>query len=287
MELAVEGWIRNRVGDEKALRMIKDAGFDAVDYSFYWPREGDNVLAGDYVQRAHALRQYLDAIGLACHQAHAPFEMKYGEPWDESSQHYADIVRSMEFAAILGADHIVVHSLRPDDGVDLLDCNTRYYQSFEPYCQKYQIKIAIENLFISDKKCRCFRDRIGRADSMKEILRRLSSPWYVLCVDVGHAAISGTEPEELIAALDAQCLRGLHIQDTNYLGDCHMAPYMGGLLDWDKITSALAHIQYRGDFTFEVFAYLKKMPETLLPDALSLVAKIGRYMISLIEQASA
>ncbi len=283
MRLSIEGWIRNRVGDIAAFEMIKAAGFDAVDYSFYWPKAGMEMLDGDYAAYARTLRRHLDAIGLVCNQAHAPFDLRYGEPWEMSCPAYRNIVRSMEFAAILGAEQIVVHSLGVPRGVDVMAYNEAYYKSLEPYCAQYGIRIAIENLFEEDKKRRTHIGRIGTAALLREMLSRLDSPWFVLCVDVGHAALSGTEPEDMIRALDTHCLRALHIQDTDYLKDCHIPPYMG-LLNWDEIASALREIRYQGDLTLEVFSYLLHMEDALLPDALHMAAKIGRHLSGKIEK---
>ena len=43
MKLSIENHvIRKAFGDEKAIEMIAQAGFDAMDFSFYWmPREED------------------------------------------------------------------------------------------------------------------------------------------------------------------------------------------------------------------------------------------------------
>lgn len=38
MQLSMETVVlRNKFGDETAIRMLKEAGFDGIDYSFYWP----------------------------------------------------------------------------------------------------------------------------------------------------------------------------------------------------------------------------------------------------------
>ncbi|MBR2127888.1 MAG: hypothetical protein IJ940_03355, partial [Bacteroidales bacterium] len=62
----------------------------------------------------------------------------------------------------------------------------------------------------------------------KDILKHVSSPFSVrtclkdaVCVDVGHAAISGPDPEELIRGLDNKTLGCLHIHDNDYLHDQH------------------------------------------------------------------
>ena len=71
MKLSVENYVpRERVGDLEGLKMIKDAGFDCVDYSFYWAKEDFPMYTDQYRAYAQRVRAYLDSIGLRCNQAH-------------------------------------------------------------------------------------------------------------------------------------------------------------------------------------------------------------------------
>ena len=104
MRLSVETYIlREMFSDESALRMIREAGFDAFDYSFYWVSDGTDMLRQDFLQRASLLRRLADDLGLFCNQAHAPFEMEYGDAFDLTNTNYLRLVRCLEFAAVLGA----------------------------------------------------------------------------------------------------------------------------------------------------------------------------------------
>jgi len=45
MRLSVETYVlHKRYGDERAAEMLKKAGFDSIDYSFYWLAEEDDTL---------------------------------------------------------------------------------------------------------------------------------------------------------------------------------------------------------------------------------------------------
>ena len=70
------------------------------------------------------------------------------------------------------------------------------------------------------------------------MLDALDSPWFVACVDLGHASITGFEPEEFIRGMDSQILRALHVQDTDYLDDRHQLPFLAKL-NWPEIMKAL------------------------------------------------
>ena len=133
MKLSVELYSVAKVfGDHKAIELIKQAGFDAIDYSYYYEKECDEVLGENYKEYAKELREYIDQAGLSCNQAHAPFTFKYGMNKDISEPKYLNIVRALESASILGAENIIVHSISvPEDG-DLEEYNIEYYRSFIP-----------------------------------------------------------------------------------------------------------------------------------------------------------
>jgi len=222
------------------------------------------------------VRRLLDENGMSCYQAHAPLKMSYGQAFDELAEGYRKIVQSMEAASILGAKHIVVHGPRVPEGVDDFAYNLEYYRSLKPYCEKFGIHIAIENLG---------RYQVGRFNTpevLYRMLELLDSPWFSVCVDVGHAAITGPEPEELIAGLDNRTLGCVHIHDNDYEHDNHALPYTGKL-HWDKIAEAMKKINYQTWLSLEVPTYLGRFDDEMLPEALAFAAKIGRHLIAKVE----
>ena len=83
-----------RMGEEAGLRMIRDAGFDGVDYTFFF-EFGWAQLEGDYLQKAARTKSLLEQYGLACRQAHAPFRMTYEDSLQPDHFRYEEIRRSM------------------------------------------------------------------------------------------------------------------------------------------------------------------------------------------------
>ena len=91
-----------RFGWKKGLALIKESGFDCVDFSL--EKEIVDEIGGEFRSWATEMRAYLDDIGLECHQAHAPCNtVLYGDKFDESHPGFMDVVNSMETASILGA----------------------------------------------------------------------------------------------------------------------------------------------------------------------------------------
>lgn len=287
MKMSVELYtLSQKFGDDRAVELVKEAGFDAIDYSYYWGNEKEEVLGDGYREHALALRKKLDALGLVCNQAHAPFSFGYGAAFDVREPKYLWLVRSIESAAILGAETIVVHALSVPDEVDFEAYNIAYYRSLIPYCEKFGIHVAVENLFSYDGKRKRMVGKLGSPRELNHIVKEIASPFIVACVDLGHASLTGYEPEDFVAKMDKSILRALHVQDSNYLSDLHTLPYLGEL-HWSAIMQALKKSGYTGDLTFEVFHYLEHFPAPLIPHALKLTAATGRYLISLYDACEA
>ena len=287
MKLSIESYtLMQKLGDFKGLETIKKAGFDCVDMSYYWQNENSQLLGDEYKEYAFLLRDYLDELGLVCNQAHAPFEVKYGEEFDFSNPHYLAVARAIESASILGAKAIVVHSigLKKDSQIFFDRAyNLDYYKSLQPLCEKFNISIAVENLCDFDDKRKHFQGRLGKASELCEFIREIDSPYFVACVDVGHAAMAGNEPESFLSGMDGAFLMALHVQDGNYREDSHTLPYLGEF-NWPAIMKALKQIDYKGELTFEIVKYLRHVPKEFLLDALCFAEKIGRHLISIFDE---
>ena len=98
-----------RIGEREAIKVFKDAGFEAFDMSLFNMIKKDNgyYTDEDYIERAENLRKYIDELGIVCNQAHAPFPSSFGDDRDEWI--FDRIVKSMEISAIIGAKVVVVH----------------------------------------------------------------------------------------------------------------------------------------------------------------------------------
>lgn len=275
--------ISNKFGDDNTIEIAKAAGFDALDFSYYSAHETEDVLGDGYREYAKEMRKRFERAGMVCNQAHAPFSLKYGGTFDTSDINYLHIVRAIESASILGAENIIVHSITTPYDVDIEEYNIAYFKTLVPYCEKFKIHIAIENLFIRDPKRKRLIGKFGSPKELNGLIDKIGSPWIVGCIDVGHSAIGGCEPEYFISELKPEYLRALHIQDNDYLGDNHNLPFVG-MLDWEAIMKALKTAGYKGDLTFEIGSYTDKFPKELFPEMLKFIASVGRYLISLYEK---
>ena len=260
--------LRDRFGEEKAFEMIKNAGFDGVDYSFNG-FQGEGIGLDNHLENARETKRLLVKYGLVAHQAHAPFVFRYGDEMSVENKDFHDIVKCFEYASIIGCKVVIVHSLKMPDMSEFFDYNYTYYKTLEPYAKKYGVKIAVENLRNS---------RFHTPEELDDFVKRLDSDTFTICVDVGHCAITGCAPEKYIAGMEKGTIECVHLHDTDCVIDCHWTPYQGNH-NWSEILSALKENEYSGDMNLEVIHTFDNIPDELLPDAVNYVAKVGRYMI--------
>ena len=271
---------------EETVDMLAEAGFTALDFGFFNARYYAKDLDGRFFTE---LRKKAEDKGLVFNQAHAPFPSGVGKP-DRDEEIFADIVRSMKNASLLGAKNIVVHPVQyfvyANDGVPekLFELNVAFYNRLKPYCEEYGIRVAVENMW-QDKELagRC-DTRIGHStcSTQAEFIRymdALDDKSFTACLELGHAMLVHEKPEDFIRALGHDRLGALHVHDTDGNRDLHTLPFYGGMGYWDRITDALRDIGYVGDLTYEAGNFLAPLPKELYGAASRFMAEVGTYLI--------
>ena len=267
-------------GDEKAIEMLAEAGYDALDYSMF---DNDILDKDNYREIALNLKKIADKNSIYFNQAHAPFpSVRYGDE-EYNRDAFKRIIRSMEIAAILGAGIIIVHPFTCPSDVDQKSENIAFYNKLLPYCKEYNIKVALENMWGYDER----RDYIvanvcSTGVELAEYVDALDSEWFVACLDIGHSGLIGEEAADAIKILGKDRLKALHVHDNDYKSDCHTIPFLGQI-NWDSVTQALSSIGYDGDFTFEADSFLDGFDREFLPSAARYMHDVGRYLIKKIE----
>ena len=283
-------WVGSNLSEKEAIKVIADAGFDAYDISLFKLTRDESYIfnSPDYANIAKDLRGYADSLGIVCNQSHAPFPSSTGKE-EEDKVIFEKIVRAMEIASILGAKIIVVHPKQhlvyaehPDE---LFRMNVEFYKSLIPYCEKFGIKVATENMWQwyngnkvpSDSTC-------SRAWEFCKYLDAIDSEWIVGCLDIGHVSLMSADIPEFIRKMGNKRLQALHVHDTDFKSDKHTIPF-AEKIDFIAMCKALAEIDYKGDLTFEADAFYRGIPEALYPAATKYLCEVGRFLISQIEEA--
>ncbi len=273
---------------EQIVSILADAGWDAIDWSFFELIDEKGVWAqDDWQRRAEKLRSAADARGISIVQAHAPFPSGIGNP-ERDEAIFKMLMRSMEAASILGVRNIVVHPLKWIDVLEKREeawkANTALYERLIPYCEKLKLCVCVENMKRYNRQTRKFDVSFcGDPDTFCSFIDAIDRPYIKACLDVGHAALAGTDPAEFIRRLGPNRLHALHIHDVDDIDDRHNLPFQEDL-DWESICRALGEIGYKGWFTLEADNFMKHMPPALWPDAEVFMAKTARYLADRVEQ---
>ena len=274
------------VGEEKAVELIGEAGFDAWDFSMFKMcdydrenkrlRENSHPLAGkDYLAFARKLRKIGLDNGIHCNQSHAPFPSYFKE-----IRSY--FKRAIECTAEAGGKICIIHP----DNYKSAEENAEIYFELLPFAKECGVKIATENMWNWDeeKDQACFAS-CATAESFKAHFDAVNDEDFVACLDIGHAEMKGlgTNAVDLVHALGDK-LQALHIHDNDKWHDSHCIP--GTMqIDFPPIVKVLKEIGYSGYFTAEVDYYLDGYtPETAL-DGVKKLADAMKKLADMFENA--
>ena len=272
----------SRFGIKRAVEIIMDAGFPAVDLTMHSPCT--YFMDDDYKQTAVELRAMADARGVVFNQAHAPF----GGGYDKyTTQLVPTFPKAFEFASICGVRNIIVHPLQKGryygNAEAMFEMNMEFYTRLAPLARDFGLKIAIENMWQRNPVSQHICDDVC-ADPV-ELARyydTLNDPEvFTVCLDVGHVALCGREPEDAIRALGSR-IGALHVHDVDYVSDLHTMPGLGNI-NWDNVCHALADVGYSGDLTLEADYFMKRMDDEMIPDAERLLCVAARNLASKVE----
>ncbi len=275
---------------DETVDILGDAGFDAIDFSIFFPAlYGEETDSESFKSKMIDFRKKAESRGMCFNQSHAPMPSNWGnEKQDE--ERFKDITRAMRNASYLGVKNIVVHPVKHIDyDVDgnqekLFLMNMEFYGKLKPYCEEYNIKVAVENMFgAKGLKNAITHSTCSKPDEFIRYVDALDPEWFVACLDTGHACLVKEDVADIIRKLGGKRLKALHVHDNDGVSDMHTVPYQG-LINWDKVAEALKEINYEGDFTFEVSHFFHyKIPRELYLPTFKYIAQIGRHIMNKIK----
>ncbi len=271
-----------RFGDEAAVRILCESGFDGVDYSMFCMSDDECILnSSGYKNHIKKLADIAASYGVTFEQAHAPFpSARDGKP--EYNEHMLEkLKRALEIAGLLDTKICVVHPVQFRE--NQFEQNMDLYHKLESYAADYGVKIALENMFGRDAKLdKIVPNVCSDAEEFNRYVDALDPARFTACLDLGHCGLVGESAGAMIRQMGSR-LGCLHIHDNDNFNDCHTLPYTREM-DWDDILRALGEIDYQGHFTFESDYFLGKFPDDLLPSCERFMHDVGRSMMKKIEE---
>lgn len=290
---------------EAGYRMIKEAGFDCVDFNFDEYLHCTKVEQGeindvldrnveevwkDFAPHARAAAEH----GLTFVQMHAPFPLVQRGKDAVNEKMFRITENCMDICARMGGRYLVVHPVTlayACSKQEEHDVNMEMYRRLIPKAKEWGLMLCLENMFIeynahlTEGACSDFAEAAAWID---ELNAEAGEELFGFCFDVGHANILGKNLYQSVLTLGTR-LKILHIHDNDGVGDLHTMPYTFArswnpvATDWEGFLRGLRETGYQGVMNFETFRCMQSFPEKLHPSVLRLLADMGRYFSARIE----
>ena len=278
--------MEGKFGIREAIRLFKEAGFDALDYSMFSLDRDDSILSSDgWRDYAKELRAFADEEGIPFVQGHSPYPTALWDNADYNARMYPRVIRSIEIAGILGIKNLVVHPITAiPAGPNRKEFNMLLYRDLLPCAKENGVTLCLENMWNMDlRRGYIIGDSCSFGHELADWHDTLADENITVCLDVGHSSLVGEEAEDAIRAIGHR-LGALHIHDNDYKSDAHLLPY-AGKMHWDKITAALREVGYKGDFTFEACNFFNPLPADrgICLAAARMMCEVGRSLVRQIE----
>ena len=276
-------YLRKKYSDTETVDILKNAGFDHMDFSFFELRDYDtNADKEDFKKRFTELRKYAEDKGIYFTQAHAPFASSFKDE-AQTALRFDEIVNAMRNASYLGIKHIVVHPCQHlcydhgNNAEKLFEINMDFYKRLLPYAEEFGIVMCTENMWQHYGDRKIWISTCALPEEFNAYIDSINSPFLRGCLDIGHTVLVGQNPASFIRKMGADRLCALHVHDVSGHEDSHTLPYYG-IIHWDEVTQALKEIGYKGEITLEADNFMRNTPKELMPEAEKYMATVARSL---------
>ena len=267
----------------ESIKMCKNVGFDSVDINFCdVTRHYYRLADPDWEEWIAEVQETSERLCIPLTQSHPPFYNCLDPDFAQKEEYDKMIRRAITASGMLGVPWVVMHpgSLQ-EESAERNRSRKGNYEYFMPLLElahKCDTGIAIENMSGMHENgqrvyCNSYEHLIDFVDS-------LHVDNAGICWDFGHAHLEKVKQPQALHAMGSR-LKATHVADNSGLRDDHIMPFAGHV-NWYEIMPALAHIDYRGDFTYEIHSASSKLPDELLEDLGRYCVKVGRYLTNLL-----
>ncbi len=289
---------------KRPFQMIRNAGFDCVDFNLDAFLKNNDVYAGkvggffekstqEILAYFEKYKQYLDECGLVCSQMHAPYPVEIEGKKKQNTFMKSEVIpKCFAVAQYLGIPYMVIHSSKLRDGKNgsvegEIAANLDYYETLIPFIKTHGVKVCLENLYggssagIIEGPCSDPYEALSYIETLNE---RAGEECFCFCLDSGHLNLVKRKFKDYTAVLGKH-IRILHIHDNDGVGDIHQLPFTfrgtkgeGYGVDWDEYIEALRSIDFSGTLSFETYPVMSSFPEELHPAVLRTICETGEYL---------
>ena len=315
MKLGIGVQTQNALNDDcpiEGAKMLKEAGFDAVDFSLHRYLKNKDIYSFSInrffektVEELEAFftphKEALEQVGIDVWQMHMPYPMYVPKGSRQLNEYLQKIVapKSMRLCSFLDCKYIVIHGFKLayylGSEEKEWEATQAFLEELAPLAKSLNITMCIENLYdgIGDRvvegPCCDATKAARRIDAMND---KYGAEILGFCFDTGHANLVHLDFEQFITTLESR-LKVLHIHDNDGWRDLHQIPFAftktrenKSATDWEGFMRGLKNIGYRGTLNFETGPALTSFPDDMKGDTLKFIAGIGRYFARNIEKMS-
>ena len=199
-------------GIEGGIKMLADAGFEAVDYPLYaetitpWNesffRDPSIKEFGDHFR---CTAKVIADHGLELFQSHAPYCYTNCSAPEEYAVNLQQTIQAIYASGYMECPNIVAHPvLHPDfhNGQNrerAIRTNLEFFGKMAPALKDTGVTMCIENLFWGERGKPKIANACSDADQLITLVDALNDqygPHYAVCLDTGHAVVSGNDPSQ-------------------------------------------------------------------------------------------
>lgn len=300
---------QNAVSDENpkaGFEMIRNAGFSCVDFSLHGYLINKDIYQGnlnDFFDKSiNELEDFFKqqknaaaSVGISIHQMHMPYPMYVPTGGRELNEYLIKNVapKSMQLCSFMDCQYIVIHGFKLAHYLGSEEAEWQHTESFLdtiiPQAKEMGITICIENLYdgianhLIEGPCCDAKKAVERIDRIND---KYKAEVLGFCFDTGHANLVGLDFEKFLTTLGHR-LKVLHIHDNDGIRDLHQIPFTfsrkrenTSSTDWQGFINGLRNINFDKVLNFETGPVLTSFPDEMKFDALSFIAKIGKYFDS-------
>ena len=233
------------------------------------------------------------------HQMHMPYPNFIPDAPDQINDYLVKKMapKSMEICHFLECKYIVVHGLKVKQFYGSEEAEwaktEEFLDTILPMAKEMGIVVCPENIYISSGG-HILEGPCCNARKMAERIDRINEKYHAevlgYCFDTGHANLVSFDFEPFLTTLGSR-VKVLHIHDNDGVADLHQIPFTftrtrenHPSTDWEGFLRGIRAIDFHGVLSFETAPVLNSFPEALRPQALRMIAEIGRYFADRLEE---
>lgn len=258
------GGLQIKYGEEKALSILKNAGFDGADFDLccYTGSKMPDIVTmphEDFVTYFKNIKSIADEVGIEIPTVHSLLD-GYVRDVEKNEWKRAKVKRDIEAASILGAKYCVIHSVSTlrwgfdADPKIMHQLNQKMYSDFVPTAEEFGVCLTLESFGgVTVDGVRGY-DYFSNHKYMRKELDNLDTEYKAFCLDTGHTNVAvggGCLPLPDFIRYFGSRIKMLHMHDNDGVNDQHLIPGLG-YINWPAVFDALDEIGYDGYYNYEL-----------------------------------